>query len=160
MKYHHMCIVVSEMDRALEVYRDFLGLQVVIDSTVPDARSAGDAKIVSGELMDKLFGADDATSRLVLLGSPEGLLLELQQPSMPVVSLTPPEQLTYASSGIREMAIAVTGIDDWFARATAQGYRTTTDEVWEFPGVLRSFLFFDLEGNLVQLCEDLSPITV
>lgn len=155
-----MCIVVADMDRALETYRDFLGLKVVVDSTVPDAQSAEDAKIVSGDLMDKLFAEKGATSRLVLLGSPEGLLLELQQPSVPQVGLTPRENLTYAFSGIREIAIAVDDIDAWFAKARQAGYETNTDEVWEFPGALRSFLFYDHEGNLVQLVEELAPFVI
>ncbi|WP_280424723.1 VOC family protein [Nocardia carnea] len=158
MKYHHMCVVVKDMDKALTVYRDFLGLDVVIDSTVPDAPSAEDAKIVSGELLDKLFREKGATSHLVLLSSPEGLLMELQQPSVPNVESTPPEKLTYGFTGIREIAIAVTDIDTWFRKAREAGLETNTEEVWEFRGVMKSFLFYDHDGNLIQLVEELSSL--
>ena len=43
--------------------------------------------------------------------------------------------------------------DAWFDKVRAAGYRTQTDYVWDCASIGRSFLFYDQDGNLIQLWE-------
>jgi hypothetical protein len=43
-------------------------------------------------------------------------------------------------------------VDAWFEKIKAAGYEPQTDYVWTI-GSLRSFLFYDPDGNLIQLIE-------
>jgi catechol 2,3-dioxygenase-like lactoylglutathione lyase family enzyme len=104
--------------------------------------------------MDQLFQHEGARARTTLLAvGDEGAFLELQQTLVPVPDKTPPEHLRYKHTGIREVALEVDGIDDWFERVVAAGFEPTTEFVWEIVGFGRSFLFPDPDGNLVQLWE-------
>jgi len=153
MEFHHMCLVVSDMDQALRLYRDTLGFSVYIDTLIPDEEGAFFAQ----GTLDDIFQVRDAKSRMVMLASVTGAKLELQQPESPSVQLTPRECLGYGHTGITELALRVNGIDEWFQTIRAAGYETQTDYVWAVGGGrLKSFLFRDADGNLVQMVEEFS----
>ena len=59
----------------------------------------------------------------------------------------------YAFAAIREVAFLVDDIDVWFERVRSGGYETQTRSVWEAGGLMRSFIFYDQDGNRVQLVE-------
>jgi hypothetical protein len=63
--------------------------------------------------------------------------------------------LRYGYTGISELALKVSNIDDWLERIKAADYETQTDYVWTAGGTIKSFLFFDPDGNMIQLVEDL-----
>ncbi len=151
MDFHHMCLVVSDMELALRLYRDTLGFSVYIDMLIPDEEGA----FFAPGTLDDIFHVRGAKSRMVMLASTTGAKLELQQPENPRVQQTPREFLGYAHTGITELALRVSGIDEWFQTIRAAGYQTQTDYVWAVGGGrLKSFLFHDHDGNLVQLVEE------
>ncbi|MCY4514086.1 MAG: hypothetical protein OXC69_02950 [Candidatus Tectomicrobia bacterium] len=55
---------------------------------------------------------------------------------------------------MRELCFRVEGIDGWFDKVKAAGYRTTTDAVWDFGENAKSFLFYDDDDIRIQLWED------
>ena len=153
MDFHHMCLVVSDMDLALRLYRDTLGFSVYIDTLIPD----GEGAFFGQGTLDDIFHVRGARSRMVMLASTTGAKLELQQPENPQVKQTPREYLRYGHTGITELALRVSDIDQWFQTIHAAGYQTQTEYVWAVGGGrLKSFLFYDHDGNLVQLVEEYS----
>jgi len=153
MDFHHMCLVVSDMERALRLYRDTLGFSVYIDTVIPDK----DEALFAQTTLDDIFHVSGARSRMVMLASATGAKLELQQPENPRVQRTPRAYLGYGHTGITELALRVSGIDEWFQTIRAAGYETQTEYVWAVGGGrLRSFLFHDDDGNLVQMVEEFS----
>jgi catechol 2,3-dioxygenase-like lactoylglutathione lyase family enzyme len=149
MKFHHVAVFVSDTDRALALWRDTLGFTVVVDRTIPDVE-AGDQARMSQDLLDDIFKVKNATSRMVLLQSDEGAMIELQQPSVPEIRKTPPETLGYGHTGIHEVAFLVDDIDGWFEKIRAAGYQTQTEYVWKWGVTGKSFLFYDDDGNMIQ----------
>ncbi|MDR6867603.1 catechol 2,3-dioxygenase-like lactoylglutathione lyase family enzyme [Microbacterium resistens] len=149
MKFHHVAVFVSDADRAIALWRDVLGFSVVVDRTIPDL-DAGDQSRMGQALLDDIFKVEGATSRMVLLQSDDGAMIELQQPSVPAIVRTPPETLQYGHTGIHEVAFLVDDIDGWFERIRAAGYRTQTEYVWTWGVTGKSFLFYDDDGNMIQ----------
>lgn len=153
MRFHHMAIFVSDMDAAVRLWRDVMGFTVNADTYIPDGTEPGPATFIHPQLLEDIFGVKDARSRTVLLTSPEGAMIELQQPEVPKIQKTPPENLRYGHTGIHELGLLVKDIDTWFDKVRAAGYRTQTDYVWDCASIGRSFLFYDQDGNLIQLWE-------
>lgn len=148
MKYHHVMVLVSDMEQSLRLYRDVLGFEVTRESVLPDDGA------ISPEIVDALWEREGARSRSVILHSSGGSMLELQQPLAPEPVRTPPENLRYAHTGIHELALEVSGIDGWFEKVTGAGYEAHgVKEVWDVGRQGRTFLFSDPDGNLVQLWE-------
>ena len=150
MQFHHMCLVVKDMDESLKLYRDVLGFKVFYQATIP-----GDDWVFSRQTLEDIFRIKGAASFCAVMRAEGGAMLELQQPSVPDVQRTPHEILRYGYTGISELALKVSNIDDWFERIRAAGYETQTDYVWTAGGTIKSFLFFDPDGNMIQLVEDL-----
>jgi len=94
---------------------------------------------------------------MVILSSKEGAMIELQQPMVPEVQKVGKEQLQYGYVGISELALRVPNVDEWFEKVKAAGYELQTSYVWNAGGIVRSFLFYDPDGNMVQMVEDLPP---
>ena len=46
----------------------------------------------------------------------------------------------------------MSNIEDWFEKVRAAGYETTTDFIWKFGELTKSFIFRDSDYNLIQLC--------
>lgn len=155
MRYHHVAVFVSDADESLKLFRDLLGFEVAVDKTIPDG--PGEGTFLDQETVDDIFKVQGGRSRMVLLTAPEGSgsFLELQQVEVPAIQRKDRETLRYGHTGISELAFEVDGIDEWFAKVRAAGYETQTEYVWDAAGMLRSFLFYDPDGNMIQLCENL-----
>lgn len=151
--FHHMMIVVSDMDEAIRLWRDVLGFTLNADATLPDGPEPSPTCVMYPALLDDIFKAAGATSRCALLTSPGGALIELQQPSVPLVQKSPSENLQYGFTGISELALQVTDIESWFKRIRDAGFRTQTEYVWDCGSIGRSFLFYDQDGSMIQLWE-------
>lgn len=147
MKYDHVAVYVSDMERALKLYRDFLGFTPIWDQVFPNEK-------LSAEVVEACFRMRGATLRDVFCISPEGQKLELVQPINPRPNLMSRDKIGYPNTGFQELALEVKNIDDWFKKVKDAGYETHADFVWEIQGVLRSFLFYDGEGNTIQFVEN------
>jgi catechol 2,3-dioxygenase-like lactoylglutathione lyase family enzyme len=90
----HVGITVSDVDRALDFYRDLLGLRVVADNTITEPAVA------------ELLGLDSVELRIVDLDSGDGRIVELLQYLQPAGT-----RLDYESSDAATEHIAFT-VDD------------------------------------------------
>ena len=153
MNFHHMAVFVSDMQKAVRLWRDVLGFKVVVDTTIPDGTGPGPKTFMYPKLLDDIFKVTRAHSQMVLLASDEGALIELQQCENPRIQKTPPENLRYGHTGFHELGLVVSDIDGWFEKVRAAGYETQTEYVWPCANIGRSFLFYDTDGNMIQLWE-------
>ncbi len=159
MRFHHMAIFVTDLDEAVHLWRDVMGFKAVVETTIPDGPGPGPKTFMYPKLLDDIFKEKGARSKMALLASDEGALIELQQCEMPLIEKTPEANLRYGHTGIHELGLQVENIDDWFTKVRAAGYRTQTEYVWTCASIGRSFLFYDADGNMIQLWEHLSEPT-
>lgn len=150
MRFHHMAIFVADLDAALRLWRDVLGFTLIKDDIVPDGTAPGPRVYLTPALLDDIFKVKDARSRMAILVSDEGAIIELQQCENPRIERTPPERQRYAHTGIHELGLVVDDIDGWFDKVRAAGYTTQTEYVWPVGDFGHSFIFYDDEGNMIQ----------
>tara|TARA_B100000315_G_scaffold240214_1_gene259794 strand:- start:161 stop:646 length:486 start_codon:yes stop_codon:yes gene_type:complete len=155
MRFHHMAIFVSDLQKAIHLWRDVLGFELGVEADIPDGPEPGPKTIMYPELLDDIFKVKGARSKMALLNSDEGTFIELQECENPAIQKTPPENLRYGHTGFHELGLLVDDIDGWFKKVRDAGYETQTDYVWQAAEMGRSFLFYDDDGNMIQLWEHL-----
>ena len=148
-----MAVFVSDLQKALRLWRDVLGFRVAIDKTIPDGPGPGPDTIMHPALLDDIFKVRGARSKMALLSSTDGALIELQECEVPKIQRTPPENLRYGHTGFHELGLMIENIDAWFEKIRAAGYQTQTEYVWTCASLGRSFLFYDDDGNMIQMWE-------
>ncbi|MEQ8232418.1 MAG: VOC family protein [Gammaproteobacteria bacterium] len=153
MRFHHMAIFVSDLQEAIRLWRDVMGFKLIVDRTIPDGDAPGPDVYMYPALLDDIFKVKGARSKMALLASEEGALIELQQCEVPRIEKTPPEKLRYGHTGFHELGLVVDDIDAFFGKVRAAGYETQTDYVWTCANIGRSFLFYDHDGNMIQIWE-------
>ena len=153
MRFHHMAIFVSDMAEAIHLWRDVMGFKLIVDRIIPDGDVAGPGVYMYAKLLDDIFKVTDARSKMALLVSEEGALIELQQCENPKIKTTPKENLRYGHTGFHELGLVCDDIDAFFEKVQKAGYETQTDYVWTCSDIGRSFLFYDKDGNMIQIWE-------
>lgn len=154
MRFHHMALFVSDLEEAIHLWRDVMGFDLVVQTEIPDGPKPGPDTYMYPELLDDIFKVKGARSKMALLSSEQGALIELQECQVPAIEATPPEKLRYGHTGIHELGLLVEDIDAWFEKVRAEGYETQTEYVWQCASIGRSFLFYDKDGNMIQLWEN------
>ena len=153
MRFHHMCIVTKDLEEAIRFWRDLMGFELRAQLLIPDGDDYGPTVMAPRALLEDLYKVPGAKANVAVLMSKEGAMIELLQPLVPNVQKTPPERLLYADSGIRELGLVVDDIDAFFSKVRAAGYRTQTEYVWPCANLGRSFIFYDRDGNMIQIWE-------
>jgi catechol 2,3-dioxygenase-like lactoylglutathione lyase family enzyme len=151
VRFHHMCIVTVDLEASIRMWCDLLGFEVKARLDLP-----GEENPDLERLMNDSFESDQARSKMAWLASKDGALIELQEPQEPAVALTPAMQLRYRTTGIHELGLVVDDIDSYFHKVVDAGYATQTDYIWQTQSGDRSFLFYDHEGNQIQLWQTVS----
>jgi catechol 2,3-dioxygenase-like lactoylglutathione lyase family enzyme len=159
MRFHHMAIFVTDLQEAIHLWRDVMGFELAVEKTIPDGPEPGPNTFMYPKLLDDIFKFKGARSKMALLSSKEGALIELQECEVPAIQKTPPENLRYGHTGFHELGLMVDDIDAFFAKVRAAGYETQTDYVWQCANIGRSFLFYDKDGNMIQIWEHMGDAT-
>lgn len=146
LRFHHQMVCVKDMEEAIHLFQDVLGFELVARMVVPDDR------FMPEELVKENFGQTHKWE-IALFDSNAGALIELTHAIDPPVQLADPEWVNYFYTGITELGFMVDGLDAWYKKIVDAGYKTQS-EPW--PGGIsgRTFVFFDKEGNIIQLWED------
>jgi len=155
MRFHHMALMVSDLQKAIHLWRDVLGFELAVETVIPDGKEPGPNTFMYPQLLDDIFKIKGAKSKMALLSSAEGAMIELQECENPAIQKTPKENLRYAHTGIHELGLLVDDIDHWFKTVRDAGYETQTDYVWQCASLGKSFLFYDDDGNMIQMWEQL-----
>nr|WP_173276914.1 VOC family protein [Sphingomonas sp. JE1] len=148
-----MCIVTTNIERQIRMWEDLMGFETKVKMTIPDGDDWAPDVMAPRALLEDLYKVPGATATVAVLLSKEGAMIELLEPHVPTTRQTPPEQLRYADTGIHELGLVMEGIDDFFEKVRAQGYETQTEYVWPCATMGKTFLFYDPDGNLIQIWE-------
>ena len=148
-----MAIFVSDLQQAIHLWRDVMGFELAVETVIPDGPEPGPNTYMYPKLLDDIFKVPGARSKMALLSSKEGALIELQECENPAIEKTPKQNLRYGHTGFHELGLVIDDIDAFFLKIRAAGYETQTEYVWECADIGRSFLFYDHDGNMIQMWE-------
>ena len=136
VSFCHLVVGVTDMDRALEFCRDVLGMEVVFET------------LISGEPFETVLHATLKAEGRVVGGLLGGLVVELLSlGSEPDTDKAARRSVT----GIHNLSLSVTDLDDTHRRITAAGH-ITDQEPFEIGGV-RMFFVKDPDGTPVEFIE-------
>lgn len=136
VSFCHLVVGVTDMDRALAFYRDVIGMEVVFET------------LVSGQPFDAVLHATRKQEGRVVGGLLGGLMVEL----LSLGSKPPAEKPARRGiTGIQNVSLSVTDLDDAHRRITAAGY-TPDQAPFEIGGV-RMFFVKDPDGTPVEFIE-------
>jgi catechol 2,3-dioxygenase-like lactoylglutathione lyase family enzyme len=136
VSFCHLVVGVTDMDRALAFYRDVLGMEVVFET------------LISGEPFDAVLHATRKQEGRVVGGLLGGLMVELLSLGAKPAADQPARR---GITGIHNVSLSVTDLDDTHRRVTAAGYIPDQDPV-EIAGV-RMFFVKDPDGTPVEFIE-------
>jgi catechol 2,3-dioxygenase-like lactoylglutathione lyase family enzyme len=136
----HAGVLVSDVDESLRLFRDALGLEVIVD-----IRNA--VQTASG-----LSGVDRQIMNVVFLKGEDGAELEIHQYVDPAATPAPP--MDHHQIGSSHFMLKVTGIEGVVARVEELGYTMMTPivEVPQLPGFKYAY-FRGPDGMMVELQE-------
>jgi catechol 2,3-dioxygenase-like lactoylglutathione lyase family enzyme len=136
VSFCHLVVGVTDTDGALTFYREALGMEVVFES------------LISGEPFDALLHAQREQEGRVVGGLLGGLMIELLS-----LGSHPPDRRPVRPSitGIHNISLSVTDLDDTHRRLTEAGYIPEQDP-FEIGGV-RMFFVKDPDGTAVEFIE-------
>jgi catechol 2,3-dioxygenase-like lactoylglutathione lyase family enzyme len=136
VSFCHLVVGVTDMDRALEFYRDVLGMEVVFET------------LISGEPFDAVLHATRKQEGRVVGGLLGGLMVELLSLGATPAADKPARR---GIIGLQNVSLSVDDLDDTHRRITAAGY-TPDQEPFEIGGV-RMFFVKDPDGTPVEFIE-------
>lgn len=145
--FHHQMTTVKDMDEAIHLYRDVLGLELCSRLIVPNdvlPEDVGSDKVFSDGI--------DHIWEIATLDNGRGAPIELCHPIYPAVVVMG-KSTDYGFTGHTEQGFAVEDIQSWYQWIVENGYRPQS-EPWEAAPGCMTFAFYDKEGNVIQLYED------
>lgn len=139
VRFCHLVVGVTDMDRALEFYRDLLGMDIAFD------------QLISGEPFDGALQATRKQSGRVVGGRVGGQMIELLSLGAGVASAgdAPPKRRGVV--GYQNVALSVTDLDATYRHIVEAGY-TPDQEPFPIQGV-RMFFVKDPDGTPVEFIE-------
>lgn len=150
LQWHHMCITVEDMDEAVHLWRDILGFELTYRGIIPDPET-----LASNEHMaDSMEDEDFYQSETVTMDNPGGAMIEFQKQMHPKQVVLPNREHGYGYTHIVELCMAVDDIDAWYKKITGAGYQAQSEPWVATPSGSRTFVFYDKEGNIIQLWQD------
>jgi catechol 2,3-dioxygenase-like lactoylglutathione lyase family enzyme len=135
VSFCHLMVGVTDMDRALEFYRDALGMDVVFET------------LISGEPFDAVLHAKRKQEGRVVGGLLGGLMVELL--SLGAAAADKPARR--GITGIQNISLSVVDLNDTHRRIREAGYPPDQDP-FEIGGV-RMFFVKDPDGTPVEFIE-------
>ena len=136
VSFCHLVVGVTDMDRALSFYRDVLGMEVVFET------------LISGQPFDAVLHAKRQQEGRVVGGMLGGLMVELLSLGASPSAEKPTRR---GITGIHNVALSVTDLDETHRRITAAGCQPD-QAPFEIGGV-RMFFVKDPDGTPVEFIE-------
>jgi catechol 2,3-dioxygenase-like lactoylglutathione lyase family enzyme len=136
VSFCHLVVGVTDMDRALEFYRDVLGMEVIFET------------LISGEPFDAVLHAKRQQEGRVVGGLLGGLMVELLSLGAKPGAEKPARR---GITGIQNVSLSVTDLNDTHRRVRDAGY-PPDQEPFEIGGV-RMFFVKDPDGTPVEFIE-------
>jgi catechol 2,3-dioxygenase-like lactoylglutathione lyase family enzyme len=136
VSFCHLVVGVTDMDRALEFYRDVLGMEIIFET------------LISGEPFDSVLQAKRQQEGRVVGGLLGGLMVELLSLGAKPAEGKPARR---GITGIHNVSLSVTDLNDTYRRIIDAGY-PPDQEPFEIGGV-RMFFVQDPDGTPVEFIE-------
>ncbi|AKK26252.1 VOC family protein [Mycobacterium sp. EPa45] len=133
LRFSHLVVGVTDMDRALQFYRGLLGMDVVFDQTL------------TGESFDHALGGGDGNRSRAVGGLIGGVMIEL----LSLGSESRPAKRSFV--GNQNISLSVTDLDDTYRHVQAAGCQPE-QAPFEIAGV-RMFFVKDPDGTAVEFIE-------
>ena len=138
---HHVCVIVSDLERSLQFYRDVLGLEVLerVD-------------LIAGKEASLGVGLPNARFELIHLGAGEGpTRLEMLHYFSPESRPLPPEKRSN-DIGTAHAAFRVKNIEAYYNRLREKDVRFIS-EIQESSTGERFCYFYDPDGAILEIIE-------
>jgi catechol 2,3-dioxygenase-like lactoylglutathione lyase family enzyme len=136
VRFCHLVLGVTDMERALSFYRGLLGMDVVFD------------QFISGEPFDRALASSRRQQGRVVGGIVGGLMIELLSLGTPPPAAAAPRR---GIVGIQNVSLSVTDLNETHRAVTAAGY-APEQHPFEIAGV-RMFFVKDPDGTPVEFIE-------
>ena len=136
--YRHAGIIVNDMTKSLEFYKDFLGLEVVQDFTD------------NSEYINKITNIKNGSAHFVKLKMLDGTILELlEYPS----HRTKPHNLSILNVGVAHIALRVHSAEQMHKYLISKGIQVLSEPVLSSEGIAKVFFCIDPNGLRVEMVE-------
>ena len=136
--YRHTGIIVNNMKKSLQFYKDFLGLKIIQDFTD------------ESEYINKITGIKNGYAHFIKLSMPDGSVLELlEYPS----HRTKPHDLSIINVGIAHIALRVKNAQYAYDFLNSKGVELLSQPVLSSEGIAKVFFSLDPDGVRVELVE-------
>lgn len=138
----HTGIVVSDMERSLDFYRDLLGLKVVKDFRE------------EGEYIDKISGLSGVKVWMIKLAADDGTMVELLKYMSHPQEV--PDNPQICDIGCSHIAFTVDDVDREFIRLSEKGVKFNSHPCVSSDGYAKVAFCQDPDGVFIELVEVLS----
>ena len=136
--YRHTGIIVKDMEKSLEFYRDFLGLEVIQEFTD------------TSEYINKITGISKGSAHFIKLKMHDGTVLELlEYPSHP----SEPHQISIINVGVAHIALRVGSTSKAYNFLKSKNVGILSEPVLSSEGIAKVFFCLDPDGIRVELVE-------
>lgn len=135
----HTGIVVQDMQKSLEFWRDVMGLTVAVDFRE------------QGEFIDTVQHLTGVNLHMIKLTAPDGSMIELLHD---VAHPTPPPaDNDLCDRGIRHIAFTVADVEESWKKLNEAGCELLSAPVLSPDGKAKLFFARDPEGNLLEIVQ-------
>ena len=136
---NHAGVVVSDLEKAIDFYRDVIGLKII-------------RKVeLTGGPISRLIGYDNTHLKAAHMGTGEGTTVELIQYVNPAPAERPSQERNVL--GASHVALTVDDIQESYERVVSGGAQKLNPPQEVAPGAWRCYLQ-DPDGNWVELVEN------
>ena len=136
--YRHTGIICKDLDKSLEFYRDFLGLEVIQDFWD------------DSDYMNKITGIQNANTHMIKLKAGDGTVVELLD------YITHPTDLIKQeiyNVGACHIAFQVYDVDEAYHNLSRKGVRFISEPVLSSEGFAKVCFCFDPSNTRIELVE-------
>ena len=136
--YRHAGIIVKDMEKSLEFYKDFLGLKIIQDFED------------DSEYINKITGLNNCKAHFIKLKMLDGTVLELlEYPT----HRTKPHEISIINVGIAHIALRVSSTQKSYEFLSKNGVRVLSEPILSSEGFAKVFFCLDPDGVRVELVE-------
>ena len=140
VKLRHVGIVVTDMTKSLNLYRDIFGLEIIWN------------EVESGEFIDKLLQMHNVKVHTVKLKDSNGGIIELLQY---LTHIEPVNIDKINRVGCSHIAITVESIDNMVTKIIDKGLRFSHEPIVSVNGKAKVAFFRDYDGVSIEVVEEI-----